>query len=202
MLGSLADWIRAGMVWIKDNYFIFGEWLLASIWNLLIWLYNNLGQLLLLTLAAIGGPVGVILNAIYSLWNILAAALDYILSLLGYDTIPQAITDALAAILDLFISSFKYLYAYLTDAAAAPQALLNALVGGVQADSFGRLLYCNGDGSFWCGFLTGLDIANMAYGHTIFYPIVIVAITIGTFFIVKREFKNLLWTVLDYVFKI
>ena len=201
-MGTVADWTGAAIIWLWEAIVVFGDWLIANGWNLLIWLYNNMGSLLQLLFLSLAGPFGTLIYIIILIWNNLAIFIDWLAGVMGYETLPEAIGSTLLAIFELFSASFKYLYAYLIDAASAPQALLTALMNGVQAGSFGALLGCSGDGSFWCGFLTGLDIVNISYGHTIFYPIVIVTITIATLFILKREFANLLWTVLDYVFKI
>ena len=201
-MGTLADWIGASIIWLWEAIIIFGNWLIANGWNFIIWLYNNMGGLLQLLFLSLAGPFGSLIYIIILIWNNLAIFLTWLAGLLGYETLPEAISNTLLAIFWLFSASFKYLYAYLVDTAAAPQAMLTALMEGVQASSFGALLGCDGNGSFWCGFLTGLDIVNISYGHTIFYPIVIVTITVATLFVLKREFARLLWTVLDYVFRI
>lgn len=201
-MGTLADWIGAAFIWLWAAIVSFGAWLAANGWNIIIWLFNNMGGVLLLMLIALGGPFGVILSAVYNIWNGLVAILGFIASLLGYSTLSDAVADSLIATFELFSNSFNYLYTYLLDIAAAPQALLTALMNGVQSDSFGLLLGCSGDGSFWCGFLAGLDIVNISYGQSVFYPIVIVAISLGTIYVIKHNLVELWKTVLEDVFKI
>lgn len=168
------------------------------LWNALVSLFNlyivGLGAIL----AVFGGPFGQIIYLITIIWN----NLQLWLAAMGYGSAVDAIADNLGAVFEAWLTSFKWFYAQLVEISNLPRAFYNALIHGTSADSFGALMGCTGDGSFWCGFLAGLDLVNGVAAHSILYPIVIVAITLGTIYVLNNNFRGIWQWLSDDIFKI
>lgn len=178
------------------------EWISANAWNLGIAFFNFLGTVYLYLLVALSGPFGQIVNLIITVWNFFAVFADLVLQLLGYDSVAEALGETVMASAAAISAVFEWLFALIKDLSAAPLRFYQAAMAGLQSDSFGLLIGCSGQTSFWCSFLAGLDLINAVAGHSIFYPIVIVAIVIGTIVILRDNMVGLWEFVSEDIFKI
>lgn len=74
--------------------------------------------------------------------------------------------------------------------AKLPVEMYQSFNNGLASPGFTYLLSCSSL-NFWCVFLAGLQLVNQTAGETVMYPIIIVAIVIGTLMIIYTNIKKM-----------
>jgi len=188
-LFTLALWVAAGFWWLGGLFIPILLWLLVGGENLLKGIFNFLIDYGWNPfLAAIGFVISAALDVLIWIWNnglipFLSSAL-----LLFFNPLLFVIFNLFPLIWDFLWSVAMYVWVNVFQAINIPFAFYTGLNQGVQSSAFSDLMACDGSVSnFWCGLFGGLDLVNGIAGHSIFYPIIIVGIIIGTIVILYQN---------------
>lgn len=139
-------------------------------------------------MVALGNIISEVLNVFIGIWNsgLLPFLLNFILSTSFGGVL--SIVNLVPLFWELVWSVVQYLWVNVFQMINIPFAFYTGLSDGIQSTAFSDLLSCDGSTlNFWCNFLAAIDLLNGIAGQSIFYPIVIIGIIIGTIAILYRN---------------
>lgn len=193
LFGGLL-WLYYGLVWIAEYFSEFFDWLTIEFFN---FFKGDLLNNLILAWNAFSETIGEIFSWIYDtfivwLWNpiivpFLETLLGMFLPIFSLASLIGKILTTIPVIWGFVFSVVMWLWENVWQIINMPLSFYIGLQSGVQSNAFGSLLDCAGGESFWCAYLAGLDLVNAIAGQSIFYPIVIVTVILGTFMVFKKH---------------
>jgi hypothetical protein len=193
LFGGLL-WLYYGLVWVADYFSEFFDWLIIEVFN---FFKGDLLNNLILAWNDFSETIGVIFSWLYDtfiiwLWN--PIIVPFLQALLGMFNPLFLLIYLISSILGIipivwgFVwSILEWLWENVWQVVNMPLSFYIGLQDGVQSNAFGSLLDCSTPSSFWCAYLAGLDLINSIAGASIFYPIVIISVILGTFMVFRKH---------------
>ena len=206
-IGSASiDWAE----WFNDTFTGFPLWLLLFPNAIGTWIGYELASIFFEFVGGWNAAMG-LFNAIYNLLvdpetNFIDptyfAAIDALVPGGSYVLlVVWAVTELTYLFFDLvwYIGDFIYFFvAWIWENVVTmgyiPLNFYYAFYDGAEEASWGSLISCTGQTSFWCAWLAGVEMVNRTISHTILYPIVIVGIIGTTLVILWRNMDDLFTT--------
>jgi hypothetical protein len=111
----------------------------------------------------------------------------------NYFSVLYEIYDFLVSAVTLVFLLVNWLWANFISVGRLPFQFYNGFNMGFNSTPYNPLVTCSGT-TFWCIFLAGVQLINQTTSQTIFYPIVIVLIILGTLYILWRDIRKLFTT--------
>lgn len=195
-----------GFIWLGGLLFPLFVLLVADLNNVATGLLNTLiDEGWNAFLIELGNVISQVASVFVGIWNSsLVPFLQYVLPvLLAFINPVSGFIYLMGVVFSFLWTVVMYLWVNVFMLINIPFSFYTGLQAGIQSTAFGDLLACDGSTlNFWCNFLSAVDLLNNIMGHSIFYPIVIVGIIIGTIAILWRNFLGVWNLYIDILSKI